>query len=160
MSCIKYIFPLISIVAAQVAHGQSVPASAQRVVTLDLARTLLTTTPVKVEADDVMRKNPFGPRVIEQSEPAQVVPVAVNVTSDRDVLVNVIDGITPSGTMMLGGSPILLFREKKFKVGDFLPIVFQGKSYELEIASIERTNFTLRLNKEEITRPIKTVNKP
>ena len=34
-------------------------------------------------------------------------------------------------------------------------ITFEGNQYTLEITSIDRTNFTLRLNREEFTRTIK-----
>ena len=64
-------------------------------------------------------------------------------------------GIKPSGVMMLGGSPLLLIREKKLKVGDNLTITFEGNAYTLVVTGIDRTSFKLRLNNEEITRPIK-----
>jgi hypothetical protein len=48
-----------------------------------------------------------------------------------------------------------VFGQKRVKAGGFLTITFEGNEYTLEIASIERPNFTLRLNREEFTRPIK-----
>jgi hypothetical protein len=78
---------------------------------------------------------------------------------DRDLLANIAGTITPSGTIQVGEKQILLFGQKKLKVGDSISIVFQGVAYELQITGIERASYTLRLNQEEITRPIKPVNK-
>lgn len=139
------------------AQGVATPQS--RMMTLDLARTLLTAEPIVVEADTLAYKNPFGSRRPVVTSPDRPAPVITSV-NDRDVLLRAGEVILPSGTMMLGDVPILLFGQKKLKVGDVVPIVFQGKTYELQVSSIERTSFTLRLNKEEITRPIKPVNKP
>jgi hypothetical protein len=63
--------------------------------------------------------------------------------------------LKPSGSVTLGGEPTLIFGEKRVKAGGFLTITFEGSEYTLEIVSIDRPNFTLRLNREEFTRPIK-----
>ena len=34
-------------------------------------------------------------------------------------------------------------------------ITFEGTEYTVEVTAIENNNFTLRLNREEFTRPIK-----
>ena len=52
------------------------------------------------------------------------------------------------------GQLILLMREKKLKVGDYLTITFEGRDYVIELAAIDHSSFTLRLNKEKITQPI------
>lgn len=159
-------FNLIALMAAVPAAtfaqtGGRVPPPAQRVATLELARNLLVTTPIEVDAEDLAMKNPFGPRTpVVKDEPVTPVQTVVRSATDREVLVNVIANINPSGTMMIGDQPFLLFGQKKLKVGDVIPIGFQGKTYELVLTGIERTSFTLRLNKEEITRPIKPANKP
>jgi len=133
----------------------------RRTETLDLARRLLTTQPIQVDVPAVLSKNPFNPQVSAPVQVATSEPVSAVVLADRDLLITLASSITPSGSMRLGDTPILLFGQKKFKVGDTLPIVFQGVSRELVITSIEPTSFTLRLNNEEITRPIKpSANKP
>ncbi len=141
--------------SAQVASPQ------KRMESLDLARALLTAEPVQVDPNDILYKNPFDrtkPIVkVDEEKPA---PVPVVGLSDRDILRAVVNTVLPTGTMALGDTQFLLFGQKKLKVGDTIPIVFQGKTHELEISGVERTSFTLRLNKEEITRPIKPVNKP
>lgn len=136
----------------------------KRTATLDLARTLLTTKSFNDTSEEIARKNPFNPgRAIAQNEQVAVGPVVESVVAveDRDRLSALAASVTPTGTMQLGGTPYLLFGQKKFKEGDRMPISFQGATYEVQISAIERSSFTLRLNKEEITRPIKPVaNKP
>ena len=65
----------------------------------------------------------------------------------------------PSGIARFDGEAILIFGQKKLKVGDRLTITFEGADYDLEIAAINSTTFTLRYNGEEITRSIKPGNK-
>jgi hypothetical protein len=141
--------------------AQDVVPPLKRMETLDLARKLLTTSSIHLDAETVAGKNPFNPQAAALVEQPAAAPAAVVMTADRDLLVMLAPSISPSGAVRLGDTSILLFGQKKFKVGDVLPIVFQGVTYELVIAAIEQTNFTLRLNKEEITRPIKpTANTP
>lgn len=130
----------------------------KRMESLDLARDLLTTNPSKETAEEIAAKNPFSPKqvIIEPVPGEEQAPVSSSGgASDREVLAAVIDTITPSGIMQMGDVPFLLFGQKKLKVGDRIPIEFQGADYQLQITAIERTTFTLRLNKEEITRSIK-----
>ncbi|TSJ79220.1 hypothetical protein [Rariglobus hedericola] len=139
--------------------ASDIAAPQKRTEVLDLARKLLTTKSVETSVDDIARKNPFNPLpvVVESSGPDKAdspAPVVVG-TSDRDILAAIAEGVRPTGTMKLGDTQFLLFGQKKLKVGDVLPIVFQDTSYELELVGVDRTSFTLRLNKEEITRPIK-----
>ena len=135
----------------------------RRTATLDLARTLLTTKPVEVSAEELAQKNPFNPvkPVVETEVAAKPAASGSEVLGERDLLQRLAATVTPSGTMQLGDQLILLFGQKKLKVGDRLPIVFQGATYELQVSAIERTSFSLRINNAEITRPIKPVtNKP
>jgi len=146
---------------AKVLLAQDVSSPQKRTETLDLARHLLTTQPIQIDVTAVLSKNPFNPLVPAPVQAATSEPVSAVALADRDLLITLANSITPSGSMRLGDTPILLFGQKKFKVGDALPIVFQGVSRELVITSIEPTSFTLRLNNEEITRPIKpSANKP
>jgi hypothetical protein len=105
-------------------------------------------------------KNPFvGPvaTVTTEAGPRETAPAAV---SDRQLLQSIAPLVNPSGTMMLGGESILLFGQKRIKVGDPLSISFDGRPYELVISNIQSTSFTLRLRGEEITRSIKPANRP
>ena len=56
---------------------------------------------------------------------------------------------------IFGGRPLLLLGEKKLRVGDNLKRSSDGFDYIVVITAIEPTSFRLRLNHEEITRPIK-----
>jgi hypothetical protein len=82
------------------------------------------------------------------------------VSSDLDILEKIAPHITPSGALVLNGEPVLLFREKKLKVGDTLTINFEGTTYMVIITSIDRSSFKIRFNREEITRPIKSRKAP
>ncbi len=82
---------------------------------------------------------------------------AHHVVSDREVLEQIARRIDPSGIVSFNNQPMLLFGEKRLKVGDTLTITFDGKNYVVVVAAIDPTSFTIRLNREEITRP---VNKP
>lgn len=104
---------------------------------------------------------PFNPRgfnavVHEAPRPpeGQVGPI-VRRSGDREVLEAIASRVLPSGTFSLGGERYLQFSKKRLKVGDKLTVTHEGADYTLELTAIDATNFTLRLNREEITRPIK-----
>lgn len=97
-------------------------------------------------------------RAIEESSasataanPATPAPVK----GDRALLQSIAASLKPSGYFVLGGQPTLVFGQKRVKAGGLLTITFEGKEYTLEVTALDRTNFTLRLNREEFTRPIK-----
>lgn len=110
--------------------------------------------------------NPFAPEAFFRvSTPVENVPVAAPVvatvrqpTSDDELLAQIAPAITPSGTLIMGGRALLLFGQKRVKVGDSLPITFQGEPYTLVITEIMPTSFTLRLNNAQLTRPINAGN--
>jgi hypothetical protein len=138
-------------------HAQEISSPQKRMSALDTARALLTTQPTIESSERLEQKNPFNPRYVVPEQEPTAAPVVV--VADRDRLELLAGRLSPSGSVQIGGSSILLFGQKKFKVGDVYPIVFQDVTYELHITSIDQNNFTLRLNNEEITRPIKPVAK-
>lgn len=75
--------------------------------------------------------------------------------TDRDFLNAIASRIQPSGTLILGGEPLLIFGKKRLRIGDRFSVSYDAQDYDLELIAIDRTTFTLRLNREEITRPIK-----
>lgn len=85
--------------------------------------------------------------------PAPVIPSGPR--TDRDLLQAIAQSLKPSGYIVLGGQPSLSFGQKRVKPGGTLTITFEGNQYTLEVVNIDRTNFTLRLNREEFTRTIK-----
>jgi hypothetical protein len=163
-SIVIFIVGLIPPVAVSAQDRVDVVAPQARMGVINSIKTLLTNDLVDDPAEDLSSRNPFNPvKPVKPVEDSIEHPASVLATpgSDRELLRKIADGITPSGTMQLGDVPILLFGQKKFKVGDSLTIIFEDNSYELQISAIERISFTLRLNNEEIIRPIKPVaNKP
>ncbi len=93
------------------------------------------------------------PAVRAAAAPRTVAPA---VRSPRDILEAVASLIKPDGALVFQGQPILVFRQRKLKVGDKFTITFDGSDYELELAAIASTSFTLRYKGEETTRPIKS----
>ena len=92
----------------------------------------------------------FGPRAPVLTN----APVAAQ-KNDRDILQSIAASLKPSGNFNVGGQQTLVFGQKRVKAGGLLTITFEGTEYTLEVTAIERTSFTLRLNREEFTRPIK-----
>ena len=104
--------------------------------------------------------NPFAPAAVPVASSAGPAAPSVSSAPDRELLQRLAPLVNPSGTMHLGGRPILLFGQKKVTEGDSLPVTFEGQPYVLVISRIDRTSFTLRLNGEETTRSIKPANRP
>ena len=75
--------------------------------------------------------------------------------SARELVSAISEGLKPSGFLTLRGAPTLLFGQKRVKAGDSMSITFEGTEYTVVISAIQPPNFTLRLNNEEFTRPIK-----
>jgi hypothetical protein len=75
--------------------------------------------------------------------------------TDHDILAGIASGLKPTGNFVIGGQPTLFFGQKRVKPGTTLTINFEGAEYIVEITAIDHTSFTLRLNREEYTRPIK-----
>jgi hypothetical protein len=142
---------------------QAVSNPANRQATLDLAARLLAfeeKNAAGLPADLVDPFNPAGFGAQAAASPGKPGEVAHAAASDRQILQEIAARINPSGTISFDGQPLLLFREKKLKVGDSLTITFEGTDYVVVIAGIGQSSFKLRLNREEITRPIKPGNVP
>lgn len=115
---------------------------------------------------------PFNPAAFGQPDPEELRAIAAakaaassaasvaKPSTDREFLEAIAARILPSGTLILGGEPWLIFGKKRLRVGDRLTVTYDGQDYQLELAAIDRTNFTLRLNRDEITRPIKPAKTP
>jgi hypothetical protein len=140
---------LVGFVTAATANTVGNPA--KRTETLEKAKELLTEkTPA------ISPKNPFNPEGFgEGQEVATVAVTSTGPRSTRELLQAIGASLKPSGFFVLGGEPTLVFGQKRVKAGGLLTITFEGSEHTLEIVSIDRPNFTLRLNREEFTRPIK-----
>ena len=159
------LFLMLISVAARAGGPNDVPPGGQRIATVKFAKDIvaLETAPPMDSNDVATLKNPFNPAAppapSEAASPggSMVEPAQ---PSERDQLAQIAPNVTPSGSVEMGGESLLLFGQKRLKVGDHLSIIFEGKPYELELVGIQSTSFTLRLNGVEITRPIKSVTKP
>ncbi len=160
----------LSVVTPVLAQKSDLTAPQERRATVDLAAKLLKPRELAPLPAEIVV--PFNPAGFEQPDPEEIkaqmaaaaaaaaAGVSTRPAGDRGVLETLADKLSPSGTAVLGGEAILLFGQKKLKVGDRLTITFDGADYDLDITAIGTTTFTLRLNREEITRPIKPGKKP
>jgi hypothetical protein len=80
--------------------------------------------------------------------------------TDRQLLETITSKISPSGSIFLGGKPMLMFGKRFVKTGSHFTVTYKGTDYDLELTDIDGSNFTLRYNREEITRPIQTGKSP
>jgi hypothetical protein len=49
-----------------------------------------------------------------------------------------------------------MFGKRFVRTGSRFTVTYKGMDYVLELTDIDGTNFTLRYNKEEITKPVKS----
>ena len=149
-------------VAARGADVAPIIPPAKRAETVNRVRELLAPKPAVTQPANPFFSDTYETvrtgRVAEQQVPgdsgaAQQVPTAAK--GDRGILQSIAASLKPSGYFVLGGEPTLVFGQKRVKAGGLLTINFEGKEYILEVTALNRTNFTLRLNQEEFTRPIK-----
>lgn len=116
---------------------------------------------------------PFNPPAFGQPDPEELRAIAAaqaaaaaqasaaaKPSSDSDFLRAIASRVQPSGSLSLGGEPRLIFGKNRLRVGDHLTVSYEGQDYTLELTAIDRTTFTLRLNKEEVVRPIKPPKSP
>ena len=154
--------------AAAVALGLSISASAEDVVgpakrteVLNKGKALLTVKEGTVSPKDPFHSEAFVETLANNSGltpsrgPADAgTRTPTGPRSNRDVLQAIAASLKPR-YLELGGQRILFFGQKRVKAGDTLTINFEGTDYALEVVSIDKPNFTLRLNRDEFTRPIK-----
>lgn len=80
--------------------------------------------------------------------------------TDHELLAAVAAKIPTTGTISLGGKPLLISGKNRIEVGSHFTVVYNGQEYELELTAIDRTTFTVRYKGEEFTRPIKQAKSP
>jgi len=144
------------------AADESVANPAKRAEVIAQAKALLSAKDNSPEVKDPFHSTGFNETLAANSGRSSVAatPDAVarptsGPRSERDILQAIAANLKPSGFFVLGGEPTLVFGQKRVKAGGTISIRFEDTDYTLEVASIERPNFTLRLNREEFTRPIK-----
>lgn len=145
------------------AEGEAVLSPAKRQQALDRGKALVATREIVPAAT-----NPFYPAAFTEavaamgriSSPSTPEGTTTPTTptgprNDRELLQAIATSLKPSGYIVLGGQESISFGQKRVKAGSVLTITFEGNQYTLEVVSIDRTNFTLRLNREEFTRTLK-----
>ena len=80
--------------------------------------------------------------------------------SDRELLQSIVAKVKPSGTIYVGNQPMLMFGKRFVKTGSHFTVTYKGTDYDLELTDIDGSNFTLRYNHVEITRPIQPGKTP
>jgi hypothetical protein len=145
----RYILPVLalSMLAATAAAKSDLPTPEQRRKSVNQAMALVQPAAPGPLPTDL--ENPF---VLSRDQ--KNTEISQRLIGDQQVLAAIAPHIVPTGVVQVGDSPILLLREKKLKVGDYLTITFEGNDYLVEVSAISHFSFTLRLNKEEITQPI------
>lgn len=118
--------------------------------------------PAPLPSDLSLPFNPPGFDLPDGQERATAVaagqgaPVVQRAVTDRDTLEQIASKIVPSGSMRdKNGEPMLIFPNRIIRRGTHFEVGYLGQQYDLELIRIDSTTFTLRLNREEITRPIK-----
>jgi hypothetical protein len=147
---------------ARAAEGD-VLSPTKRQEAVDRAKKLLAVRDIPAPAADPFHSEAFNEIVAGVGRPASTTTggesesakPAAGPRTGRDQLKAIAEGLKPSGYIVLGGNPTLLFGQKRVKAGGLVTITFEGTEYTVEITSIASPNFTLRLNREEFTRPIK-----
>jgi len=146
------------------ADDESVASPAKRAEVIAQAKALLAAKEKMPEIKDPFHSVAYNEALAASSgrsvtTPGSTESAAPRPTSgprtDRDILQAIAANLKPSGFFVLGGDPTLVFGQKRVKAGGTISIRFEDTDYTLEIVSINRPNFTLRLNREEFTRPIK-----
>jgi hypothetical protein len=147
--------PVLLVVLLSAANGQipraEIPAPAARSVITKRAASFMQSRLGQPEQMPEGR-DPFVLPTLESLAPKQA---ARAIGSDKEMIVILSAQLAPTGSAVRDGESYLLFGQRKVKVGDRVPVVFESAQYELEIVEIDGGAFTVRLNKEEFTRPIK-----
>jgi hypothetical protein len=159
MKHVRYLLPvLVGLLLPVASSGQrsDLLPPVRRAATVEKATALLEKDTVAAVLPTV--KNPFAPPDFDRVDPVEEPPVAgpaPRIRSTREILEMIANNINPTGTMFVRDEPILLFGARQMRLGDRLTATIGGAQYSIVISGIERTSFTIRLNNEQISRPIK-----
>jgi hypothetical protein len=99
--------------------------------------------------------NPFVPRPVEAPASAEQPEIPTGpALGGADLLARIAARIPATGTVSIGGEPILLLGQKRLKVGEQFTISFEGQTHEVTIAAVTATTFTVRRGEHIHTRPV------
>lgn len=68
----------------------------------------------------------------------------------QSALARIASGISVEGTIQMGGVRYLLLQGRRVGPGDYLPVQFEGRTYQVRIEEVTASSYKLRLNDEEI----------
>ena len=143
---------LFAIVPAGLRAAADIPSSQARAKILENGEKLLS-EPEHQYNTKTPAKSPFTAKPVANE--VKAAPKTGRPSSDAEFLQILAAKLNPTGALMLGDQALLLFGEKKVKVGDTIKIPFDKDSVDVELVDLSGTSFTLRLNNEQLTRPIK-----
>ena len=107
--------------------------------------------------------SPFAPAGFDAADPDDPKRAAVGVAEkprgDRETLELLAAQLSPSGVIVLRGSPLLILSNRQHPAGTRFTVTLQGQEHELLLVEVSRTTYTLRYRAEETTRTIKSVPK-
>lgn len=157
-------------VASLAAAPADVGSPVARKKTVALALSLVEEAPATALKSDLV--HPFNPVAFGQPDPEELAAIAAaqaaeaaalnksKPATEADLLERIAERVVPSGTLTMNNEPLLIFGQRRLRVGDRLTVTYDSKDYTLEITAIQRYTFTLRLNRAEITRRINTGKNP
>jgi len=153
---LKYIAIGLLVLSPVISAPADIQPSQKRAAVVEQANQLAKVTPLEeAQLPDNIR-SPFNPTAVEVRDTHLNRPA-----SDKELLVILAEQLQPTGVMGREDSMVLLLKgQKGVKVNEKLTVSFDGTSYEVEVISIDRYNFSLRYNQAEITRSIKTGKNP
>lgn len=158
-SCILLVLIFVSgsLSSAQVVRSD-IPAPVVRSNIISKATALLERRKHLSETIPTTAHNPFNPLasdIVETVAPRSRIP-----SSGKELVALLAGLVAPTGSAERDGQRFLLFGQRKVKVGEGIPITFENTQFELEVTAIEGGTFTVRLNQDEFTRPIKPGKTP
>jgi hypothetical protein len=107
--------------------------------------------------------SPFAPAGFDAADPGDPQRPAARAPEkprgDRETLELLAAQLSPSGVIVLRGSPLLILSNRQHPAGTRFTIALQGQEHELLLTEVTRTTYTLRYREEETTRTIKSVPK-
>ena len=147
---------IFNCLVSAVVQAQAVSKPEVRQNALSTAEALLQIKQPSVPVDSIDPFNSVGySQAMGLARPSVTDGPRAGPRTDRDILNAIGAQLKPSGNFIIGGQQTLIFGQKRVKAGMPMTINFEGTEYTIEITAIDRTSFTLRLNREELTRPIK-----
>ena len=154
------LLPILTAVCSAQVVRSDVPAPSLRTNIISKATALLERRKHLSDNIPTAARNPFNPLASDVVVQATA-PTRSRLPSSGKELVALLAGqVAPTGSAERDGQRFLLFGQRKVKVGEGIPITFENTQFELEVTAIEGGTFTVRLNQDEFTRPIKPGKTP